>query len=183
MRIFNILITVLILSLFSCSIDYEQGQLSDKDQEVPDFIMKNVYEIEVFTDKGRFEVEADTAQYWRETKETEFTNIDFREKDSNGSIQTEGQANFLSLSENNNGWLYGDILISSEKEEAQIEAEELTWEDENRLLTSENNSPVTITKDDGTIIGGNGLSYDAARQLLEFSSQAYGTFVKEEEDE
>ena len=83
--------------------------------------------------------------------------------------------------ETENADVSGDIYVRSNREEVEIYADALHWDDENRTLSSMDNSTVLIHTDDGSVLVGSKFVGDFIRKVFTFEGGVKGRFVYDEE--
>lgn len=76
----------------------------------------------------------------------------------------------------------GDIRFYQSEEETLLQAEALSWENESRVLKGTEGT-VTVRRDSGSTISGQGFRADMRQKRIEFTGGASGTWVEEEESE
>jgi LPS export ABC transporter protein LptC len=162
---------ILALLLFtSCSV--EQGTVSyGQISEQPDIQLSNAtYTLGRDTEEPII-VQAASISLYLKTDVALLEDITFVQKDQNGKIDLTGSA--LKATVNTKTYdaqLQGKIRISKTGEDFTIEAENLSWENDNQLLQSDTDFPVFISFDTGNTIWGTGFSGNLKEGTYEFSS-------------
>jgi LPS export ABC transporter protein LptC len=172
------------LLFFACSFDYEGARIAEEfDEEVPETIILDFSRTRI--DKGRpeFQITGSRAATYGKRMETEVEDVLFLEFDEDGEITTEGRADRIIISsDTEDAEIEGNIRFYHAEEETGIEAERLSWENEERVLSGPEGE-VTVTRKSGSTLSGGGFRADMRRKRIEFSGGARGTWVEEEEDD
>ncbi len=173
---------LILLSLFSCSLDYEEARIAETmTAETPETILMNF--THTIVNKGRVTVilEADRAETYTVKEEIHLRGIHYREFGNDGAVLTEAiaeRAVFYTKSEDAS--FSGNIIIYSPEEETTLFAESLSWTKEGKRLEANPAETVRLKKDDESFVEGKGFSAGFREKELEFSS-ARGQYVWEEE--
>ncbi len=176
----------LFLSLFliiSCSLEYDSSVSESLDESIPTSRLYNVKHIQIQGGVEKVSFEADEAVIWEEREETELRNFVFREYNRNGEVITSGEAEYLLISDSHDAEISGNIYGYSLNNEASIEADNLTWTDEKRELSSDRESPVIISMDNGSLLSGRGFTADLYTNTTTFSSGIGGRIESRSSDE
>ncbi|MBN1525551.1 MAG: LPS export ABC transporter periplasmic protein LptC [Spirochaetales bacterium] len=180
----SVLTLFMVLSVFSCSLDYQEiagsGELSEK---IPEAVLHDFIHRAVKDTKLVFSLEAEEAQLFQTQKKTLLTKVRFREYDDNGEMGVEGRANSaVYFTDTENAEIYGAIYFRSTAEETTLYASTLFWDKANRVLKSDGEQPVRIEKDDGAYLSGSGFSVDARRKALHYTRGVFGKYIHEDDE-
>ena len=169
-----------------CSFDYEQARVAeDLSENIPNSIIRNYTYVDVRPRTSSLRIYAGEARMYHTSRRTELQDVFFQEIDPEGKVITEGEADRAIIdTRSDNVELFGAIRCAEARQEAEISAEYLFWNNESRLLEGKRNGEVLIEKADGTRISGKGFSIDTSSRTMEFRSPVEGTYVfTEDEDE
>ncbi len=170
----------------SCSFDYDQAQVAeDLSEKIPNSIIRNYTYVDVRPRSSSLIIYSREAKLFHTSRRTELTEVFFQEIDTEGKIVTEGEADRAVIdTRNDNVELYGSIRFAGARQETEIIAEYLFWNNESRILEGKRDEEVVLTQSDGTQIRGKGFSIDTPSKTIDFSSPVEGTYVySEDEDE
>jgi LPS export ABC transporter protein LptC len=179
--VFHILIILFLAG--SCSFDYGNEAAENEDQ--PDIIMGNVEYVRVRDGDPVVRFRAQLAERYENRQTMELQNFSFEQFYAHGDeINATGRAgNALVELESGNIQLEEGIIISVDSEDITIETDNLSWEDEKRILAGRKESTVDIQRSDGTVFSGQGFSADARSRTWAFTGGVNGTYIDTEEDE
>lgn len=174
----------LLALLGSCSLEYEEPLATEISEGTPDTILFSFTHTVVQDGSPRFVVGAERAETYGEQKRQYLSQVAFTELAADGSVLTEGTADFAEYRTDTEDFeLSGNLRFYSAEEEAWLTAEELFWDNDARVLTSEPADPVVLERADGTIIRGRGFAAEMGRSIIRFDDGVSGTLVEDEEDE
>jgi hypothetical protein len=74
-------------------------------------------------------------------------------------------------------------MISVDSEDITIETDNLSWQDEKRILAGREEDTVDILRSDGTLFSGRGFTSDARNRTWTFSGSVEGIFVDTDDDD
>lgn len=152
-------------------------------EDIPDTILDSFIHTQVKGGRKTFMVQADRGEFYDKKKETLFTGVQFREFGSDGSVITEGTCEHARLfTDTDNVELWGGLMFYSAREEAQLTAEELFWNDAQGTLTAAPEAFVEIEKDSGSRLRGRGFSAETGSRTVRFESNVSGTWVGNDEE-
>jgi LPS export ABC transporter protein LptC len=173
-------VALLVLTAVACKIDYTAGFLDEKlEEEVPDLIMYNVRETDIQEKGPKITLTADRAEDYRSLQETRFYNVNFLETNQAGESVREGHTDFGRLKDTQDADLKGNIRIDSRENGAKVEADELSWISEKKILSGPAEGRVYVLRDDGSSIDGTGFHADFRNDTIEFKGPVEGTLVSE----
>jgi hypothetical protein len=85
--------------------------------------------------------------------------------------------------ESGNIQLEHSIMLAVESEDITIETDNLSWEDEKRVLAGNETGTVDIQRSDGTLFSGQGFTANVRSRTWIFSGGIEGVFVDTDDDE
>ena len=175
-------ICLMSLLIFSCTFDY--GESDDSERTLPDLIMKNVEYVRVRSADPIARIRAERIERYEEQGIMTLENFSFEQFIERGEeVSTAGKAGFASVNiETIDIFMDRDVRIEVESEDITIKTTQLRWNNEQRLLSSGEETEVNIFRGDGTSFTGTGLRIDARRHSWEFSGPVHGTFITEDDD-
>lgn len=158
--------------------------MSDELSEtIPSSILYNVEQIQVKNGSPKAVFSAEEARVWSEQENTEMFNVQFLEFDEKRNTITDGSADYVVIGDNHDATIKGQISGYSLRNEASIQADELSWMDEDRELSSPGEKRVIISLDGGTVLEGSGFSADFFTNTIGFSASVKGSIEVGSEDE
>jgi LPS export ABC transporter protein LptC len=172
-----------IILILSCSLEYDSSVSESLDESIPTSKLYGVKHVQIQGGQAKVSFEAEQAVIWKEREETELMNFVFNEFGNDGEIITTGEADYLIISDMHDAEIIGNIFGYSQRNEASISADNISWIDEKRLLTSNEESDVIITKDNGSLLKGRGFSADMYTNTTTFSSGISGKLESRDSDE
>lgn len=176
--------TLLLPLLIACSFDYEGARIAeDLDEEVPETVLIDFTRVRIDGGRPEFQISGSRAASYSKRMETEVEDVLFREFGDDGEITTEGRADRIRIStESEDAEIEGNIRFYHAGEETGIEADRLSWKNEERILAGPEGE-VTVSKKTGSALTGEGFRADMRHKRIEFSGGARGTWVEQEENE
>lgn len=181
------LIGVLILLLLfpSCTFDYRSAMVEENlSEEIPTSVLLNFNQTIVKNGRIILEAEAERAEIYDALDKTVIQGLFFAEYGREGEKLTEGRAeNGVYYNDSENAEFSGNVYLYSITEETGIRTENLTWDNEKRLLTTPTETTVTIERDDGSRLEGQGLEADLRLRKIVLNRGVSGTYYTEEGEE
>jgi len=180
-KLFYFFLFALVFS--GCSLDYREAMIGKELLEtVPDTILINFKYTRVRQGQTLAVVEGKSGKTFSKKNETVLKHVHFIEYNGKGDILNEGWAdNAVYNNDTGNARITGDIKVYSEKEKASINAEELHWTAESKLLKGNKDELILLKKDDGSYIEGKGFTADLKDKSIEFFSDVKGQYVGKKE--
>jgi len=179
----HLLLFILSLLILSCSLEYDSSVSESLDASIPTSRLYNVKHVQVQGGVAKVTFEAEEAVIWDEREETELMDFVFNEFNSEGEVITTGEADYLLISDSHDADIQGNIYGYSLNNEASITADNLNWLDEKRELSSREDTPVTISMDNGSLLKGDGFLADLYTNTTSFSSGISGTIESRSSDD
>jgi len=180
-----VLLSILLLSGLSCSLDYEQARVAESiPGQIPETILFEFTHTVVSDGRVWVILEAQRAETYAERNEIILEDVFFREYGEEGNLLTEARAErAVFATDSEDATVSGSIQIYSHEEQASLQASRISWVSEGRRLIADDGQTVRLQKDDGSYVEGEGFFADFRRKKLEFSSRVRGSYVREEEEE
>jgi len=177
-------LSLLILALAGCSLDYEEAMVRETMAEsIPDLVLENMQHIIVQDGQIVARLEAGRAVQYEKRKEMLLDDVHFRELDDSGSVLTEVWADSAVWhTDTEDAEATGDIYVYSFKREAEVFAQTLTWKKKERVLSAGEDEQVVMRKEDGSELRGTGFTADFRRGEVRMKA-ARGVYVYGEESE
>jgi LPS export ABC transporter protein LptC len=180
-----IAVIAFVLAVCACSFDYGDVKLEDNlSEETPNSILLNFQHTVVENGKILFRLNALKASIYDTLKETRLTNVSFAEYDpETGAAVTSGRAtSAIFFSESENAELSGDISFYSKRNEAGLEGGYLYWDNSKKTLEGRRDRLISILKDDGSIVKGEGFSANAKKRTFSFSGRTSGVLITKDDE-
>ena len=176
------LISLSIVVLFSCSMDYEDIQNDNAiGNNIPDSIIKDFLYTSVDDGSIVFRIYAEVSENYSQKNETHLKKVIFQELNTKNEIITEGTAEKGTIfTESNDAELSGSITIYSAENKAKITSDYMYWKDSEKILTGSVNGKVTIIKNSGTEISGKGFKGDLKTKTFNFENAVRGVYHNED---
>ncbi len=172
------------LLLSGCALTYEKDQIPQPDS-IPQMVFDTLRQTGVKNGHTLYTMETDGAQVFQTKKEMLLKRFRFREYDSQGVLASQGEADSATIdTATNDARLAGRLKARSEDQKVTLEVDGgpsggLRWTNEDRVLRTEPNTPVRLTKDDGSKIEAQGLVLDLWSNTLDLEESVRGTWTPE----
>lgn len=175
---------VLFLIFPSCTFDYRSAMVDeDLSKELPSSVLLNLSQTIVENGRIILQAEVERAEIYDDLDKTVFQGLFFAEYGREGEKLTEGWAeNGAYYNDTENAEFSGSVYIYSLTEETGIRAGNLAWDNEKRLLTTPPDATVTIERDDGSRLSGQGLEADLRLRKIVLDRGVSGTYYSEDEE-
>jgi len=172
----------LLFSLFSCSFDYSDQEVSGKDQ--PDLEMRSVEYVRIRSADPQARFQAERLERYEERGIIELWNFSFEQFGSNEEVNAYGRAG-SALMEIESGDIRMDdgVRIDVDTEDLAIETKWLEWKDKARTLAAGEDEEVNIYQESGTAFTGIGFHADARQRTWEFTGNVSGTYIQDDDEE
>jgi hypothetical protein len=164
-----------------CSFDYRGATLAEElGEEIPDTVVLGFSRTVVRDGRVILRLEAGEARSFTDSSTIVLVDVHFQELDSAGGVVAEGWvSNAVFHTDTENAETSGSVRIHSAREEASLEASDLVWEKEGRVLRALD-EPVILRKDDGSLLQGRGFEADFRNRSVRFVHGVTGTIVDED---
>ncbi len=170
-----------IIFLGSCSLDYSDAELLENlSENTPNTIIYNYESVEIKQGSPVLIIKADKAEMFNSIEETHLQKVDFSYFDNNEISNRGSSDNTILNMKSANAQLKGSIKIESIKEKSSLQAESLSWIDEEQLISSNIDDKVIVTDKKGSKIAGQGFSADLRRKSFFFKKKAEGQYQSNE---
>jgi len=183
----NILAVILILpamsAFFACTFDY--GELEPAERDLPDLVMENVEYVRVRSADPIARFEAERAERYEKQGLMKLENFLFEQFGDRGEkINARGNGGNASANINSGDiFMNNGVRLEVESEDIVLESFQLDWKNEERILSSGNETEVTISQQNGTSFSGIGLLANTRERTWEFSGDVEGDYIFEDDDE
>jgi len=145
--------------------------------------MENVEYVRVRSADIQARFAAELAERFESRGLMRLRNFSFEQFGNDGEVSASGKAGGASVElDSMDIFLSGGVLLEVDSEGIAIETDRLDWRDGPRTLTGGSDEEVRISRDDGTSFVGVGFSAETRRRTWEFSGEASGTYVHENND-
>ena len=167
-----------------CSFDYRGATLAEElGQEIPDTVVIGFSRTVVRDGRVILRLEAGEAQSFADSETIVLLDVHFQELDSAGNVLAEGWvSNAVFHTDTENAETSGSVRIHSAREEASLEASDLIWEKDGRVLRALD-EPVILRRDDGSVLEGRGFEADFRSRSVRFRDGVTGTIVDDDSPE
>ncbi|MDR0601369.1 MAG: LPS export ABC transporter periplasmic protein LptC [Treponema sp.] len=166
----------------SCTFDY--GVSSGEGGNRPDIEMDRVEYTRVRNGGPQVRFRAEKAARWEECRIMELERFSFEQFANNGDVSAGGSAGVASVDlDSGNIDLGGGVSIDVKSEDITIETERIDWRDEERILSGPENGAVVITRSDGTLFQGSGITVNARGRTWEFAGEVSGSYIQDDDEE
>jgi LPS export ABC transporter protein LptC len=162
------------LTAAGCSLKYSEDVRS-AEGSVPEFVFSDADFSRYEDSKNTLSMHAKRLEQYKGGNKTYADNIQFKTRDKDGNVDTEGACGLLSSDSSQKEYsLYDGIKIYNHSRNIQIDADQLRWNGKNEQLTSGRNDTITIKKE-GTTIRGSGFSASGVSNEFVFTGAVSGT--------
>ncbi len=173
------------LLLAGCSFDYG----SDKGltaEQIPVMSFQGLKQTGIKEGHKQYVMQSDGADIYSIKKQTRLKNFRFEEYDSQGVVASSGQADEAVISTaTNDAEINGKLKAYDSSQGVTLQTGDggLTWTNEDRVLKTKEGTAVTLTKENGSQIDGQGLVLDMGSNRLELQQGIQGTWTPENKDD
>ena len=172
------------LFIGACSFNYDTYPQKEDD---PNLIMENAEYVRITNGNPEIRVKAEEIRHYEAKHIMELDNFSFEQFNAAPEGQAEipainahGRADLAHLeTDTGNFFLKGDVAFEVISEDFNIKTGEITWQDNERVLTAP--GFVDLTRSNGTVIQGTGFSADVRSRSWEFESMVEGAVEEDEE--
>lgn len=171
-----LLASLWLVVLSGCTFDYSGA---DVERDAADRIPQvELVEVEMVIERSnRLHLSASRIASYPDEGYQELRDLRFSEYGPNGQLRLEGRADRGRLDLNTeNVELRGDVSFFSTVEDATIQSEFLYWNAGERVLSSSDDTPVILERDDGSRVEGRGMEVDGRRNSVRFTRGVQGIF-------
>ena len=176
-----VLALLLAAVLGGCSFDYGSGlgpeQLAE---EVPETILTGVAHTVVRDGRVVAEIRAEQVENFPRDGRAVLRGVRYTEFDGAGAVAASGRADrAVYYTDSEDAEVAGAVELRSASQEASLQAEVLHWDEDLRLLSTDPDQVVTVSRDDGAHVQGAGLEVEMRRKQIRFSGPVSGLLVAE----
>jgi len=184
-RDFTHLVLVMAAALVSgsCRLDYKSVEASETEGErVPNLEFYGLNEVIVRNGKPSVILSADSALQFVKSNQSILENASFIELTENAETATTLRADTIIINtKTQDATLTGNVETYTITGGTRVQAESLVWTQQVRILNSQPDEWVSITRDDGSSIRGMGFIADMRRNEFSFSERVTGQYVQADE--
>ena len=167
--------------LAGCSFDYGAGtgpeQLAD---EVPETVLTSATHTVVRNGRVVAEISARQIENFAGAGRVVLNDVRYVEYDDGGAPVTTGRADrAVYYTDSEDAEVAGAVELRSASQEASLTAEELHWDHDGRLLTTDPEQVVAVIRDDGSSVRGAGFEAELRSKEIHFSGPVSGRLVAE----
>ena len=168
----------------SCSFDYREAMVEESlSEELPTSILIDISQTIVESGHTVLEVQAARAEIYDESNKTVVQDLLFTEFGKDGQNLTEGKAEkVIYFRDTENAEFSGSVWLYSAPEETSVTTENMTWDNENRRLTTPADSFVAITRNDGSVLEGRGMEADLRLRRIILQTDVKGIYITDENE-
>jgi len=173
---------LLLIFFVSCSFDY--GSQEEADKSLPDIVMENVEYVRVRSADPQARFQADRVERYEDRRIMELANFSFEQFGNRGEdVNAFGRAGAGTVEiDSGDVRMEKMVWIEVESEDIAIETLWLQWRDKDRILYGGEEEEVVIQQQNGTSFSGTGFRADARRRTWEFSGNASGIYIHDDDD-
>lgn len=172
---------VLALAAFlgGCSFDYGSGPGPEQlAEQVPETILTGVAHTVVRGGRLVAEIHAAEVENFPRDGRAVLHDVQYTEFDGTGAVVASGRADrAVYYTDSEDAEVAGAVELRSASQEASLSAEALRWDKALRLLSSDPDQMVTVSRDDGAHVQGAGLEVEVRRKTIRFSGPVRGLLV------
>jgi len=174
---------IFLVFLAGCTFDY--GENGSSEREMPDLVMANVEYVRIRAADPIARFEAERAERYEKQGLMKLEKFSFEQFGERGEeVNAMGKAGNASVNiRSGDIFMNNGVRLEVESEDIIIETFQLDWKDEKRLLSSGEQDKVNIYQQNGTSFTGIGLLVNTRARTWEFSGEAIGNYVYEEEED
>jgi|GEM_PF-2145774 LPS export ABC transporter protein LptC len=180
----GVLLLLLFLGLDACTLDYGKDKTPPADQ-VPLMVFDHLRQTTVKNGKILYTVESEGSESFPSHKQVRLKRFRFQEYDSQGKAASEGEAESAVIdTATNDATVAGRLQARSAEQKVTLVIDGgpgggLSWADGDRILKTLANTPVVLTKDDGSRIDAKSMVLDLGTNRLELQGAVHGTWTPE----
>ena len=176
-----LLMVPLALWLAACSLNYNTVSEETPD-DVPSIALYDADFTVVRTTGSRLEVSAAKIEIFSSLNRQIFADASFLELDDDAEIMNRGTADHVTyFIDSGDVELKGSVEFYSNEQEATVFAENITWKDEERTLSSGLADRIEVIKESGDLLSGFGLHADMRRRTIELAEEVRGAIIVEDQ--
>jgi len=173
------------LLLAACSFDYGKETAVSADA-IPVMSFQGLQQVGVKDGRKLYTMRSDGADVYFAKKQTVLKNFEFEEYDTDGKTASHGRADEAVINTaTNDAEIHGRLEAHDAERGVTLRTGDggLTWTNESRVLKTNGETRVQLTKDDGSDIDGQGLVLDLGANRLELQAGIQGTWTPENKDD
>jgi len=170
-------------SFINCSFDY--GAPASSGSELPDLVMINVEYIRVKSSDPIAKFNAERAERYEKQGVMKLENLSFEQYggEDGTEVNVTGQMGYASVTiQSGDIFMDNGVILEVESEDVVIDTAQLEWKDETRILSSNEENIVNISRQNGTNFSGTGIVMNSRKRSWEFLGAAGGTYIHVDDD-
>ena len=171
--------------LGGCSFDYGSGLGPELlAEEVPETILTGVAHTVVRDGHVVAEIRAEQVENFPRDGRAVLRDVRYTEFDSDGQVAARARADrAVYYTDSEDAEVAGAVELRSASQKATLSADILRWDNDLRLLRTDPEEVVTISRDDGAHVQGAGLQVEVRRKTVRFSGSVSGLLVAESRED
>ena len=170
--------------IIACSFNYDSASQND---DGPNLIMNNAEYVRISNGNPEIHVKAEEIRQFEAKHAMELDSFSFEQysaapegQETIPDINIRGKAGFARMeTDTGNFYMKSDVSIEVKSEDIALETSEITWQDNDRLLTAP--GQVHIRRSNGTTLKGSVFSANARDRSWKFESTIEGSVVEDDE--
>jgi len=174
---------ILFLAAASCSFNY--GETESSGEELPDLVMENVDYVRVRSADPIARIQAERAERYEKQGIMKLQQFSFEQYGSRGEeINSSGSGGNAEVNiDSGDIFMNNGVRLEVASEDIIIETFQLEWKDEPKTFSTGEDNNVYIFRQNGTSFIGTGLNADARKRTWEFTGEASGTYIQDDDEE
>ena len=181
----NLIGLYIIMLLLVCACTFDYGEAESHERQTPDLVMGNVIYVRVRSADPIARFQAERAERYEKQGVMKLQNFTFEQYGERGEeVNAFGKAGFASVDiESGDVFMDGGVRLEVESEDIVLEAVQLEWLDDPRILSTNSETQVTVFQENGTNFTGTGLKAYARLRTWEFTGSVGGIFISDDEED
>lgn len=175
--------TLLCSLLAGCSFSYDSFP---QNEDHPNLVMENPEYVRINSGNPEIRVNAEEIRHYETKHSMELDNFSFEQynaapegQEEIPGINARGKVALARMeTDTNNFFASGGVTIEVVSEDFSMETEEISWQNDERLLKAP--GKVSLTRSNGTTIQGTGFSADVRSRNWEFESEVEGSIIEDD---
>lgn len=179
-----IILTPVLLSVFSCSVDYTVAQAENSGS--PEFVFSDATFTRIEDRKNILTLHADTIEQYVSDSTMYGTGLSFKAYKDDGAISVEGACSLFSGNTDKGEYYFlGDVALQSYTHNMYLNSDNVFWNNRTSQLVSSKDAPVIVRKngDSEVSITGEQFSASGFSSSFVFKGPVSGTIVTGGDDE
>jgi len=171
-----------LFSLSSCTFDY--GEPDASNVEMPDLVMRNVEYVRVRSADPIAKIQAEQAERYDKQGIMKLQQYSFEQYGNRGNeVNSSGSGGNAEVNiDSGDIFMDNGVRLEVASEDIILETFQLEWKDKTRIFSTGEDNDVYISRQNGTIFKGVGLSADARKRTWEFVGEVSGTYIQDDDE-